>query len=145
MTSRPAYSGMDKCGSCMQLHRWTECVLQTEKVVNYFLFLVNKWPVSRACQSPFTSWWIITAFPARQEIILELLLVNKMTCAWQVELISLNYPILLNILWFLIHFGVLNYLFLLCWRPLCLGHFVLYCVQNKFKVEASYKNRKSQS
>lgn len=103
-------------------------------------FLVNKSPLSRACRSPSTSWRIITDFPARQEIILGLLLVNKTTCAWQVELIFLNYPILLNILRFLIHFGVLNYLSLL-WS-LCLRHFVLYCVQNKFKVETSLKTVK---
>lgn len=116
--------------------------LTNQKGGKLLSFLVNKWPVSRACQSPFTSWWIITDFPARQEIILGLLLVNKTTCAWQAELISQNYPILLNILRFLIDFGVSNHLFLLCWRPLGLGNFFLYCVQNKFKVEASLKTVK---
>lgn len=38
ITSHAAYSGMDKCGSCVQLHRWSECVLQIEKVLNYFVF-----------------------------------------------------------------------------------------------------------
>lgn len=118
------------------------CLKNREGGKLLFFFLVNKWLVSSACQSPFTSWWIITDFPARQEIILGLLLLNKTTCAWQVELISLNCPILLNILQFLIHFCVLNYLLLLCWRPLCLGHFVLYRVQNKFEVEASLKTVK---
>lgn len=82
ITSHAAYSGMDKCGSCVQLHRWSECVLQIEKVLNYFVFeKTNGRKINDDCQRKLSLYFLMDGgwFSARREIVwFFLFLTNKM-------------------------------------------------------------------
>lgn len=63
---------MDKYGSCVQLHRWSECVLQIEKVLNYFVFeQTNSRKINDDCQRKLSLYFLMDGgwFSARREIV----------------------------------------------------------------------------
>lgn len=98
ITSHAAYSGMDKCGSCVQLHRWSECVLQIEKVLNYFVFeQTNGRKINDDCQRKLSLYFLMDGgwFSARREIVFFVFVFDKQNDAEQNLL--LHYPIFAQI------------------------------------------------
>lgn len=128
ITSLAAFSGMDKCGSCVQLHRWSECVFANWKGAKWLCFQkINGGEINVERQIKLSLHFLMDGgwFGARQEMVFwGGFWANKMMpiyCSIKLFLCS-------NWLHFVSDFDV----FLFLWRPR--DHYPLHCAQSKPKV-----------